>query len=82
MSTDVLSSLNNFPGSDAVQLQKNRCYAGILRGVRQDGDVFLADFTKPVEISEAVAAELQCLVGERVIIANVAGQIRAGRRST
>ena len=75
---DVLSSVNNFP---AIQLQKNRYYTGILRGIRQNGDSFLADFARPVEVSEAVAKELQDLIGERVMIANFAGKIRAGRRS-
>ena len=80
---DPLASINNFLyGSDAVQLREPQYYVGILRGVEQAGDIVLASIAGDrIEAPASLLSELQPLVGERVIMANVNGQVRVGRRT-
>ncbi len=84
MSANVLASINNFLyGSDAVQLRKLQYYVGVLRGVEQAEDIVLASIAGDrIEAPASLLSELQPLVGERVIMASVKGQVRVGRRST
>ena len=81
---DALASINNFLYcGDTVQLRELQYYVGILRGVEQSGDTVLASIAGDrIEAPASLLSELQALVGERVIIANVTGKIRAGRRTT
>ena len=80
---DALASINNFLyGSDAVQLRELQYYVGILRGVEQAGDTVLASIAGDrIEAPVSLLSELQPLVGERVIMASVNGQVRVGRRT-
>lgn len=80
---DALASINNFLYcGDTVQLQELQYYVGVLRGVEQTGDTILASIAGDrIEAPASLLSELQALVGERVIMASVKGQVRVGRRT-
>jgi len=80
MSTDVIAALNNFLSGGVVRLRPGQYYSGILQSVSQDNGLWLAEVLgDQIVVPEDIASELH--VGERVIIANVAGRVRAGRRT-
>ena len=75
----VSASTKTFP----IILPECRGCIGILEAVDQENGAAVAQVGgRSYEVPEALHDELQDLIGERVIIACIAGQIRAGRRST
>ncbi|MCK9569577.1 hypothetical protein M0R72_11610 [Candidatus Pacearchaeota archaeon] len=78
MSVDSAST-KTFP----IILPECRGCIGILEAVGRENGAAVANIGgRSYEVPDTLHAELQDLVGERVIIACIAGQIRAGRRST
>jgi len=80
---DLLAAVNDFLGSATVQLQPKQYYQGVLRSMRQETGVWVAEVCgDSIEVPQDIAEMLQPWIGKRVIIANLAGKIHAGRRTS
>jgi hypothetical protein len=70
--------------SEPIRLPKNDIFVGSLQNIIEpDGEDFILAMVEGelLELSRALADKLRSLMGKRVIVGNVAGQIRAEART-
>jgi hypothetical protein len=81
MCDTVHASTNNFRSDDPVRLDSCDGYRGDLTEIiESEGETILARVDGAlIELPNCLASKLRGLVGQRIVIVNVAGQTRAGR---